>query len=169
MSSALHLRVVLALVLLAGCGGGTASGDGGASGSALVGTWGNTTCYAFCTAPDCGTCDNAITFSADGRYAGTSSFVNSTSNTSYPGCTITTAYTGYTWSATASTFDVVVGASAGETVARAGCMNASDEQPATPEPTFDPANLAFSGAPYAITGATLTLGTGASAVTYTRR
>lgn len=164
-----HALLALATLVLASCGGGASTGDAASGGSALVGTWGNTTCYAFCTAPDCGNCDNAMTFSADGSYATATSFMNTTSNSSFPGCQISSNYSGFRYTATATTYDVVVGASAGSVVARSGCMNAGDNQAATPDPGFTPGNLAVAGVPYVVSGTTLTVGGGASALVFTRR
>ena len=110
-------------------------------------------------------------FNADMTYAFTFNTVFASNASSFPGCTYSLTSSGGTWAA------VTVNGSAGlrlsalpsHTTVRTGCTQASQNyamQPATAMDS-DPVKVAAGDYPYRISGATLTLTTGAGPLAFT--
>jgi hypothetical protein len=121
---------LLAVFALAGCG----SSSTGAV-DPLTGTWSNATCFGTAsTPPDITSCTVSLTFTASLDVSLTATWLSMPATAVYPGCTTTQVVTGQKWSTRSGTdMEVLTVTGAGSaTTARAGCVNMTDNQTATP-------------------------------------
>jgi hypothetical protein len=144
------------------------AGCGGTDDDPLSGTWSNTACFGSESTPaDISRCTTALTFTTDLGVEFKAEWFSLPATAMYPRCTTTRQVTGQTWSteAVASADTLTVTGSGRATIARANCVNMTDDLLATT--TADIA-IPTGDISYQINNRTLSIMSGTLTGTYTR-